>query len=270
MRFEQRVLHQTADISELVNDFRTGQYTFAYTLGQYLYIGSIVPFNNFWVEIGTANDVAATVSVDIWFGKEWKSAVDVYDGSQALFQTGRITWNTDIDYGWDPERRSSDVTGLSGTNIYDMYWARFSWNQTLKATTVIKYIGQKFANDDVLASYYPDLTLSSLKEQFETGKTTWDEQHYMAAQHIVMDMKKRGIIFGRGQILDYSLLEAAACHKLAEIVYTSFGPSYFEQRAEASKYYEKNIQLPFMTVDKNLDGRLEPVERVISTRFMTR
>jgi len=270
MRFEQRVLHHTLDISEFVNDFRTGTQTFAYTAGQYLYVGSIVPFNNLWFEVGVANDLAATLSVSMWFGQEWTPAVDLYDGTSGLFSTGRVVWNTDLDKGWNIEQRSSQVTGLAGTNIFNMYWARFSWSVSIKATTSLKYLGQKFANDDILGSYYPDLTLSSLKEQFESGKTNWDEQHYMSAELIVMDLKKRGVIFGRGQILDYSLLESASCHKLAEIVYTSFGPSYFEQRAEAAKYYEKQMTLPFKTVDHNLDGRLDPLERILSTRFMTR
>lgn len=270
MRFDQRVLHNTHDISEEVNDFRTGHHDFSYVSGDYLYVGSIVPFNNLWIEMDIKNNVAATLSVDVWWGRQWKPVVDLYDGTNALFNTGRIVWNIEIDQGWDSERESEDVTGLTGTKIYHMYWARLSWSNSLKANTALHYIGQKFSNDDVLASYYPDLTLSNLKEQFETGKTTWDEQHYMASELIIMDLKKRGVIVSRGQILDYSDFEQAACHKLAEIVYTAFGPSYFEQRAEAAKYYEKTLPIPFAKVDRTGDARLDPVERIISTRFMTR
>lgn len=270
MRFEQRIFHEALDISETLNDFRTGSYVFPYTTSEFLYIGSIVPFNNLFFEVGTANDVAATPTVDMWWGQEWIPAVDVYDGTNGLFNSGRIVWNTDIDKGWDTERKSADVTGLETTVVYDMYWLRLSWSANLKATTSLKYIGQKFSDDTILKSYYPDLTLASIKEQFETGKTTWDEQHYMAAEMIIADLKKRGVIWGRGQILDYSDYAQASCHKLAEIVYRAFGPSYFEQLAVASKDYEKQLNLPFAKVDKALNGRLETVERVLTTRFMTR
>lgn len=270
MRFDQRVLHGAVDISERVNDFRSGVYTFPYQSGEYLYVGSITPFNNLYVELGVVNDVATTPTVEVWWGRQWRPVVDLYDGTGGLFQNGRLVWNIEIDQGWDSERESEDITGLSGTKIYHMYWLRLSWSNTIKATTTLRYLGQKFSNDDVLASYYPDLTLSSIKEQFETGKTTWDEQHYMAAELIIMDLKKRGIIVSRGQILDYSDFEQPACHKLAEIVYTAFGPSYFEQRAEAAKYYDKTLPIPRAKIDANMDGRLDAVERVISTRFMTR
>ncbi len=270
MRFEQRVIFNTTDISETVNDFRSGTASFAYTAGQYVYIGSLVPFNNLFFEVGSANDVASALSVDVWWGDTWAPVVDLHDGTNGLFNSGRIVWSTEIDQGWDDERESEDIPGLSGTKIYNMYWARFSWSATMNVATTIKYIGQKFADDDILASYYPDLTLAAIKEQFETGKTTWDEQHYMAAQIIVNDLKKRNIIVGRGQILDYSDFEQAACHKLAETVYRAFGPSYFDQLAIAAKDYEKHLNLPFAKVDKLLNARLEPVERVFSTRFMTR
>lgn len=270
MRFEQRVLHESVDISEVVNDFRSGSHVFNYTAGEFLYIGSFVPFNNLFFEVGVANTVAAVPTLEVWWGKEWKPVIDLYDGTNGFFNSGRMVWNIEIDQGWDSERESEDVTGLAGTKIYNMYWLRMSLNVTINPLTTIKYIGQKFSTDDVLASYYPDLALTNLKEQFETGKTTWDEQHYMAAELIVADLKKRGVILGRGQMLDYHDYESPACHKLAEIVYTAFGPSYFEQRAEAAKYYEKQINLPFAKVDRLLNARLEPVEQVLSTRFMTR
>lgn len=270
MILEQRALHQATDISERVNNYRTGTYTFPYQTGEYLYIGSILPFNNLYFELGTLNVVAATVSVDIWFGNAWVPAVDVIDNTSGLTASGRIQWTTNDLKGWDYEQRSADVTGLSSTAIYNMFWLRMSWSANLTAGTTIKYIGQKFADDDILQSFYPDLGLSNVKTSYESGKTDWVEQHYMAAEHIVRDLKKNNILKARAQIMDYALFQDAACHKVAAIVYQAFGLPYFEQLQLADKKYKEALNLNFYNLDLNADGKLDPGERRISQSFMTR
>lgn len=268
---EQRVLFNSTDISQSVNDFRTGTAAFAYTTGGYLYIGSILPFNNLWFEMGVANAVAANVSVDIWFGHSWAPAVDVLDWTGGLTGTGRLQWSTDINKGWDIEQYSKDVTGLPTTSaIYNMYWLRLSWNATLTNTTTIKYIGQKFSEDIHLYSFYPDLNNSTVKTSFAASKTDWNEQHYMAVEHIVRDLRKSGLIISRGQILDYSLLMDASCHKVAEIVYQAFGDPYLEQLKLARASYKDTSQIKFLNLDRLPNGRLDPVERSLSTTFVTR
>lgn len=264
-----RVFHGSIDISNVVNDYRSGAYTFPYSTGQYLYVASLFPFNNLWFEVGTPNAVSASVSVDIWWGNAWTSAVDISDNTSGLSATGRLSWNTDIYKGWDVELRSSDVTGAPA-NIYNMYWLRLSWNASLTASMTIKYIGQKFSNDDILTSFYPDLNLTSIKEAFEAGKTSWDEQHYMAAEHIIRDLKKRGIIKDKSQILDPGLFVDASCHKLAEIVYTAFGSPYKDQMTGARAAYNEALNVKFFNTDLSNDGRLDPEDRRISTDFMSR
>jgi len=270
MILDQRVIHNTTDISTDVNDFRSGTRTFAYTSGQYLYIGSVLPFNNIYFELGTLNDITSALSVDIWFGNAWVAAVDVIDQTNGLKLSGRIQWNTNRLKGWDFEQDSSTITGLSATAIYDMYWLRMSWSSSLKATTSIKYMGQKFSSDSMLFSFYPDLNSTQVLTSFASGKTTWDEQHYMAAEHIVRDLKKANVIMARSQILDYSILIDASCHKIAEIVYSAFGKPYFEQLGHARGAYKEALNLRFFNLDQNADGSLNPSERSISTSFVTR
>lgn len=270
MRLEQRVRFQTTDISESVNDFRTGTAAFAYASGQYLYIGSLLPFNHLYFELGTVNAVAATPTIEMWWNKAWTAAVDVYDGTGGLFTSGRIQWNTDLDEGWDCEQRSNDVTGLGGTEIYNMFWLRLSWSATLSVGTTIKYIGQKFSDDDTLFSYYPDLALSNILESFESGKTTWNEQHYMASEQIKKDLIKRSIVSARAQILDPYMFKDAACHKVAEIIYQGLGRPYFDQMKIATARYKEEMDIKYFNVDKNADGRLDACERTTSTTFMGR
>lgn len=264
---DQRVISHTTDISLAVNDFRAGTQAFVYTSGQYLYIGSPLPFNNLWFELGTANVNAATTSVSMWFGNAWVAAVDMNDDTAGLTRSGRLSWNTDRLKGWDLEQTSEDVTGLTSFKIYWKYWLRLSFSASFSVGTTLKYIGQKFSNDVVLPSFYPDLMQTAILTSFASGKTTWDEQHYMAAEQIVADLKTRGIICDKGQVLDWSIFTNAACHKVAQIVYQAFGQPYLDQLKRAGDSYREAMNIKYFPVDRNANGSLEPVERTISTAY---
>jgi len=144
MNLEQRVIYDGADISKDVNDFRVGTASFVYDNTKYLYIGSILPFNNLWFEMGTANTNAAVATVEMWSNNAWIEAVDLLDETVGLTATGRVQWNTELTSTWSIEQRSEDVTGLGYSNIYNMYWLRISWDVNFSVGTTIKYIGQKF------------------------------------------------------------------------------------------------------------------------------
>lgn len=406
MRFDQRVIFNTTDISEKVNDYRTGTQLFNYTAGQYLYVGSALPFNHLFFEMSvgnyinvyevqtltfptligatasdyiviydktggawavaldttgadpdptgalwtsipgankikvnisgattaaqvatlafaglisltgfsavitlvdnangtltstqtaygattnpiphnaddsgagsitgvevTAGSAGATPTIEYWWGNAWETAVDVQDNTVGLSETGSLQFSTYIDHGWDWEQRASDVTGLSAFQIYNMFWLRISWNNTFKPTAAINYIGQKFSNDQILYSYFPDLSLTEVLESFGAGKTTWNEQHYMAAEHIVKDLIKRQIIVSRSQILDPFLFKDASCYKVAEIVYRGLGKAYFDQMQDAADRYSKEMNMKFYRIDQNQNARLEPQERTSPTGFFTR
>jgi len=267
---DQRVIYDGQDVSRYVNDFRSGTKVFPYETDQYLYVGSIMPFNNLWIDLEELNTVTSSISIEIWWGNRWEPAVDIIDETNGLKETGRISWNTNRLKSWDIEQTTKDVTGLEAFEIYWRFWTRLSWSVNLTPATEIKYIGQKFADDDILYSYYPDLNSQNVKDSFEANKATWDEQHYMAAEHIIADLKKRNIIKSKSQIMDYSLFQEASCHKIAEMVYTAFGRPYFDQLLEARKLYKQAMDLKFYNVDVSGDGSLSPTEREFSTTFMRR
>ena len=272
MILDQRVFHQLNDISVITNDFRNGSYLFPFQVGQFLYIGSIFPFNNLFFDLASVNSVDAVVKPEIWWGggDGWTDAVDVIDETDGLKKTGRIQWNTDIHKGWNHEYECRVVTGLETKKVYNMYWMRFSWDVNLTPTTAFNYIGQKFSDDIMLQSFYPDLLLPRVLDAFKSGKTNWNEQHYMAAVEIIRDLKKRDIIKGRAQLLDYSLFTDAACHKVAELAYRAFGQPYFEHVRQAHQSYSDATNLKFYNTDLNADARLDPVERTFKTDFMRR
>lgn len=267
---DQRVIYNGTDISIAVNDFRAANAPFVYQTGEYMYVGSILPFNNLFFELSHKNTHSATVSIDIWWGNAWVSAVDILDETSGMRFDGRLNFNTNRLKGWDIEQTTDDVAGLEAFEIYWRYWVRLSWSASFSNNTALAYVGQKFSDDSVLYSFYPDLAQDDMLTSFASGKTDWKEQHYMAAEHIIMDLKKRDIIKSKGQLLDWSLFQAAACHRIAEMVYTAFGAPYFDQMKTARDAYKEAMNMKFFSTDLNASGALEPVERRFSTNFVTR
>lgn len=260
----QRVLDQDSDISTVVNDYLTGPHVLSYTAGEYLYIGSEVPFNSLWFEVSSPNSGASgNLAVDIWWSNSWSSGVDVIDGTAAsgisLKQSGLVRFSTNIDKGWDNEIRSSDVTGIdSSFQIYNKYWSRLKW--PVNATASIRYIGQKFCSDEKLYTYYPGFNNSTLKTQFKSGKTDWGEQIVAASEAIIADLISRKVICSRGQIMDSERFAEACSHKTAAIIYGGLGNAYAESVIRANGEYRRCMNQDNFRIDANLSGNLEPSE----------
>jgi len=267
---DQRILYGGSDYSSQLGDYRAQSVVIPYEAGEYIYVASYLPFNNLYFDVKVANSESATLSLDMWWGKSWIPAVDLTDKTSALSTSGRVSWNTHRLKGWDCEDTSEDVTGVESFKIYDRFWARISFSADLTAETELNYIGQKFSSDDILFSYYPDLSRTKTLLAFETGKTSWNEQHYMAAEYITSDLKRRDIIESRSQLMEWQLFEAPSCHRVAQIVYTAFGRPYFDQLQEAIKNYKDTMNIKKFGVDLTRDGTLQEIERYRTTSFVTR
>jgi len=263
------------DLSVDLNDFRGSAVTFDYVAADdKLYVGSDLPLNHLWIEIETANDAASVASVEIWYNNDWIAAVDVLDHTAAagvsLAQSGIIQWKTNRDKGWDREQDSEVVTGITKVGIYDYYWLRINFSADLNALTEIKHLGHKFATDAVLYTYYPDLNNANIKTAFASGKTDWKDQHFMAAENIIFDLKKSDIIISPSQILDYEIFEKPAVHKIAEIIYRGMGRAYNENRENARKEYNENFNQTFFNIDLNRNANLSDRERRQRAGFIGR
>jgi hypothetical protein len=264
----QRVFYDEIDISVNMADFRNHDYDVNYTAGEYIHIGTNFPFNNVWVELTkNANHTPGAPVIEVWWANAWHQVVDVIDGTAGMQQSGRISWALDIDKGWDIERKSADV-GLPATSIYNRYWLRMSW--AAHYDSKLKFIGQKFSNDASLESLYPDLLQPAILAGFKTGKTNWDDQHFMAAEAIIKDARRRNFILDRGQLFDASVFEEASGHKVAEIVYSAFGAPYVDHASRASKRFQEEMNTRMMVIDANANGHLEPSEITRKSGYMTR
>jgi hypothetical protein len=259
------------DLSTALNDFRAGVSVVPYlTATDYIYIGSTLPFNHRYFDVTTANDTTSAIKVEIWFANAWHEALDVIDGTEStsgksLSGSGIVSWSPNRLKGWDIEQDSNDVSGISKAGIYDMYWIRLSWSANLKSTTAFGFIGHKFSKDDDLVAYYPDMASSSLLTSFETGKTTWDEQHYAAAEIIVRDLQARQAIANANQILQWQDYIEASCHKVAEMVYIGLGRAFDENRKIAREQYDAAMNRKHNGLDLDGDGQLSTAEKFIQT-----
>lgn len=277
MLTSQRIIYSNngtlSDMSYDLNDFLSDTQTVAVVAAEdYIYIGSEHPFSHRWFEVSTANDQASVVSVDVWCDSSWNAAVDVQDdtssGGVSLARSGIIQWTIDRTKSWAKEYDSNDITGLSGTKIYDMYWVRLSFSADLGVSTALKYIGFKFATDTDIAARYAMLDSTAVKSAFASGKTDWNDQHFLAGQALITHMKRKQLIWSPDQLHEWQLFNEAATHKAAEIIFSNFGDDYEDDRNRARKYFLEAMDFKQYKVDSNQDGVLDEGEQQRTVRLI--
>ena len=247
MLTEQRIFHDDngtlRDLSASMNSLTSGNAALALVASQdKLYIGADAPFNHRYFQMAVVNDQASVASVEIWDGSAWRAAVNVVDetavSGASLGQSGILSWTPNRHYGWGLEDTTEDIPALASLKIYGLYWVRITWSADLKATTSIAYCGHKFATDADLETQYPDLAKSATKTAFKAGKTDWNDQHVVAAEAIIRDLKNRQIVWSRNQVLGWEMFNAAAVHKVAEIIMRGFGDDWSDERQAAREAYD--------------------------------
>lgn len=264
------------DLSVKLNNIHSGTETVdIIALQDALYIGSDLPFNHRYIDVSTANDQASVISVSLWDGAEWVPAVDVIDqtvgsAGKTLSQSGIISWTPDKDESWMCEDSTEEISDLSTLKIYNMYWAKLSFSSDLKATTALKYVGHKFSNEEDLGGFYPELLKSSVKTAFQSSKTAWTEQLVEAAETIVRDLRKKGIVWSENQVLDWQKFSEASSHKTAEIIWNAFGKNEEDRAEGARKAYKEAFSQQVFNVDKDKDGRLDKSEKMIARGIVRR
>lgn len=267
----QRVFHDDngtlKDLSKVINRYNSETAALPIVAADdYLYIGSDLPFNSRYFEMGTANTAAATISqVDIWDGTAWNAAVDVLDytetGGATVGRSGYVRWTLDRNESWACESTTEDITELSSLKIYDFYWARVKFSADLDAGTTLKYVGQKFSTDDDFQGRYQDLTRSSIKTAYQSGKTDWNEQHIAASEDLFMELRRKKHLWHPNQALDHEAFATACTHKAAAIIFNAFGDDYENERKRAEGDFQKALAMSFSPIDRNEDGAIDDEER---------
>lgn len=269
-----------SDLSNKLSNIHSGTEVINFASGDYLYLGSSLPFNHRYFEISVANAVVASPTIEYWKGggSGWEPVVDVLDYTKSaagasLAQDGIISWEFDPNddaWSWDDTEDMTD-SGLEDQKIYGLYWVRISWSATLTGTTALSYVGHKFAEDEALEAEYPDLSRAALKTGWETGKTDWKEQMLLASEYIVADLigVKRKIV-SPNQILKWELFEKACVQRAAMIIYKGLGEDYAHELGEAKKAYAAAIDVRNFQVDENRNGKLDAPERESRVEWLSR
>lgn len=259
------------DISDQVAYVKSDSYVLDFVAAEdKLYIGSNLPFNHLYFRFVTPNTSPSQASIKIWDGKAFVTVVDQVDLTEGFTKDGILKWTVSRDTSWVREAYSYDVTNLSTTEIYDLYWMELSFSADLDITTDMLYVGQKFSNDEDMYVYYPDLRQTNLMKQYSATKTNWDDQHISAAENIAVTLRSRSLIYTPDQINDYDQLRLASIHKTAEIIYSAFGKAYVDDKLEARKAYDSVMANPALVLDTNANSRVDWVDRKASSVWMSR
>jgi len=263
------------DITRKVEDYKSGTHTFSYTLNQdYIYIGADLPLNCLYFKMGsTVNAVSATMSIEYWDGKDWIDMVEVIDDTIGISQSGHVIFTPNRNNGWDKESTNDQgdiIPALSTLKIYDLYWMRISFSATLTASTIISWIGPLFSLDNDLYAEYPIFNSSALKTAFESGKTTWEEQHVKAASILIKDLISKNVIRSGENILKYQDFTLAAVSKCAQIIFTALGDDYVDDATRARDEYKDRLSNSQYSVDLDNDGILDAPEKFAKVGFMSR
>lgn len=258
------------DISRELGNFKASTKVIDLVAAEdYIYVGSDFPFNHRYIDIAAVNDSASSISVDLWDGQYWRAANDIIDQSSlagvTLAQSGVLSWvkSTRQTWSrWDTNNEGEQITGLTGVNILNLYWARLTFSADINALTELNFIGHKFSDDNDLDILYPDLTRTAVMAQFKAAKTDWKLQHIQAAEEIIKDLKKTSIIKSSNQILDWELFRDAAVHKVAQIAFHAFGKDFFDNRDASAKLYKAELDKAIYNIDLNNNATLDNAERI--------
>lgn len=282
MNRKQRVIISNAgvltDISSQVNDYLSGAVApMIVAATDKIYIGTELPFNHKYIEVGTANASACVVSVESWNGNSWVPSVDVSDetavSGKAFAQSGLLQFAPDIDRSnWGCHRDSNTIAELVGTRVFNSYWLRLSFSADLDATTTLKFIGDRFSSDNDLYTRYPNFNSASVKKAFagSATKIDWNDQAYAAAEAIVADLRAQNIAIRREQIMDVSLFIAPSIHKVAEIIFTGLGNAYLDRAKMAASAYRDALSMGKFEIDANATGDADEIEKTHEQRYLTR
>jgi hypothetical protein len=268
------------EITEKLRDYATNEFTLSMVAAEdAIYLGSELPFNHFFIKMGTTvNALASVLGIAYWAGRSygWVDVVDKVDltgGSTTLAASGHVDFVPNKDRAWAREstnHEAQQVTGLTSVVIYDRYWLKLTVSGNLTASVIIKWIGQLFSNDADLFSEYPQLRPTSLMALWETGKTSWEEQAVVASQKLADDLIAKMAIVNKAQVLDREQFRLANASRTAQVIYSGLGTDFADDALAARGEYRELLASSLKRVDKNADGILNVEERTNTVGWLTR
>jgi hypothetical protein len=231
-----------------------------------VYVGKQFPFNNFHIWVDTANATLEDMKISIWDGNDFEPAVDVLDVTSSLSRSGIVQFTPNEHDSWNRED-SEDIPEMAdGPKIYDLYWAKLEFANPIDITTQLKQLSYAFTDDRFLSTIDSDIDryLSPL------GQTDWIPQILMASMQTAIDLKSRGLIIDEGQIIQFDDFYVSCAYRTLAVIYFSLGPDFEDKRQMAMREYNMNLKTRRLTIDKDMDGKIDQSDMRNTIRTLTR
>lgn len=137
--------------------------------GDFLYVGSHLPFRGCRVDVGNTNSNASVLTVKYWDGNSWEDISDTdgtTSGGATFAQDGLVTWTIPADWAITTLIASADSAlppiGV-GVNTPDLYWTRWEVSAALDASVTVLELHalcRSTAYAELLAGQTLELTVS--------------------------------------------------------------------------------------------------------------
>lgn len=244
----------------------------------YLYIGQIYPFNNFFYRALDVNTVAANMTIEYWAGNGigWTSVFDILDGTVSagvpFAKSGVIQFSPNRRISWLNIEDTSEAyspSEMQTLRIYNLFWIRLKVDTSLTPPAAVpplvtpdpasaKCISYAFTTTDQLNNL--DVEIGGFYDSFGTSKTDWIDEIVTSSKLMIADFRRMGIVQTYGQLLRFDDVSMACVFKTLWLIYSNLGKAYVDKAKWANDQYLKCLSAERFTVDKDGDATADTDE----------
>lgn len=249
-----------SDITPKLSDYYSSTQAFSWVAAEdALYIGSSYPFTSKYFKVSSANVTAGILTVSYWDGATWRAMSDSVDktglSGTPFANSGYLEFTVDKLYPWTRDdtviQSTTNITGLGDVTIYDLYWIKITASSNISMT--LSWMGDVFCTDDDIGGLYPHLLDSTFIDDWESGKTDWEEQRVVATQAAIQYLKTINLN-SEDLLLDKSELSLATAYWAVGLIFSAMGDGYADKVREVKEVAEKMLSGQSFTKDKDLNG----------------
>lgn len=250
-----KIFKGTKDLSITLENYISGEFTEDFTTSEFFHIGYFKPIDALYIELLAQNEENNLI-LEYFDGTSWV-AISTIDKTLGLKKSGFITWNRNID---------NQVKNTF--NGQELYWYRLSVDTNNITAFSVKGINLVFSDDNDLKESYP-----GIMEYMPDGASSFISFHLSARNQILTYLRNKGksvSTLGVKKILDqfdlhnYEEVRQASKYKaLATIFFNesdNVDDKWYQKAKDFDRLYSESINLNFLSIDENNDGKEEPDE----------
>jgi len=267
------VLYEGSDLSKKLKDFGTNEVSLELLDSEYIYVGYYKPsFTQFFIEVGTANINANTMSAEYFDGTVWQPLNTLLDESDGLTKSGFFFFE-----------RPSDWSKATVETI-ENYYIRLKTNTSHSAGTTLKGLAIVLSNDLDLEG-----VRSNIVDKLNNG-ASWILKHEQAAKDILQELRNKGnrivknadsnnaLVTEGARFADLTLfdllepeqLRQASLYKTLSMIYLDelsdeVDDKWHRQGTRYEENYSRMVDLFYLQIDFDDDGVASDGETTIST-----